>query len=258
MSQVFDAYARYYDLLYRDKDYVAEAEYVAAHIRKHAPGASRILELGSGTGKHAALLAECGYSVHGVDMSLEMLTLANERLTSLPKDISDRLRFSQGDICNIEIGEQFDAAIALFHVVSYQTSNKALRQTIKTVKHHLKPGGFFLFDVWYGPAVLSDPPTVKIKRMENEEIQITRIAEPQIDMNKNTVRVNYQVFIRNKESDRVEEISEVHKVRYLFRPELDLLFEQHGFNIVMGEEWMTGKKPGPDTWGVCFLSNNIS
>ena len=33
MSQVFDAYARYYDLLYRDKDYAGEAEYVAAHIR---------------------------------------------------------------------------------------------------------------------------------------------------------------------------------------------------------------------------------
>ena len=45
MSQVFDAYARYYDLLYRDKDYVGEAEYVAAHIRKQAPQAKRILEL---------------------------------------------------------------------------------------------------------------------------------------------------------------------------------------------------------------------
>jgi len=255
---VFGNYAQYYDLLYQDKDYKKETDYVHQLIQRFAPQTASILELGCGTGKHAVLLAECGYSVHGVDMSLEMLTLANERLASLPEDISDRLRFSQGDICNIEIGEQFDAAIALFHVVSYQTSNKALQQTIKTVKHHLKPGGIFLFDVWYGPAVLSDPPAVRIKRMENEKIQVTRIAEPQIDMNKNTVKVNYQVFIRNKDSDRVEEISEVHKVRYLFRPELDLLFEQHGFDIVMGEEWMTGKKPGPDTWGVCFISNNIS
>ena len=255
---VFGNYAQYYDLLYQDKDYKKETDYVHQLIQRFAPETASILELGCGTGKHAALLAEYGYSVHGVDMSLEMLTLANERLASLPKDISDRLKFSQGDICNIEIGEQFDAAIALFHVVSYQTSNKALQRTIKTVKRHLRLGGIFLFDVWYGPAVLSDPPIVRIKRMENEKIQVTRIAKPQIDMNKNTVKVNYQIFIRNKDSDRAEEISEVHKVRYLFRPELDLLFEQNGFNIIMSEEWMTGKKPGLDTWGVCFISNNIS
>jgi hypothetical protein len=34
---VFADYARYYDLLYRDKDYAAEAEYVAGLIRKFHP-----------------------------------------------------------------------------------------------------------------------------------------------------------------------------------------------------------------------------
>jgi predicted TPR repeat methyltransferase len=63
MSQVFDTYARYYDLLYRDKDYAGESEYVAAHIRKQAPQAKCILELGCGTGAHAEHLARMGYTV---------------------------------------------------------------------------------------------------------------------------------------------------------------------------------------------------
>ena len=64
---VFDEYARYYDRLYRDKDYQAEADYVAGLIQRFNPNAHSILELGSGTGIHAALLAEKGFTVHGSD-----------------------------------------------------------------------------------------------------------------------------------------------------------------------------------------------
>ena len=58
MNQVFDAYARYYDLLYCDKDYAAEAGYVANHIRKLLPHTTHILELGCGTGAHANIWHE--------------------------------------------------------------------------------------------------------------------------------------------------------------------------------------------------------
>src|SRR5579883_3231722 len=35
MSQVFNAYAAYYDLLYRDKDYAGEAGYVRSLLSRH-------------------------------------------------------------------------------------------------------------------------------------------------------------------------------------------------------------------------------
>ena len=56
MNPVFDTYAHYYDLLYQDKDYVAEAEYVAAYIQSHSPQAERILELGCGTGDRKSVV----------------------------------------------------------------------------------------------------------------------------------------------------------------------------------------------------------
>ena len=71
-ATVFADYARYYDLLYRDKDYVAEAEYVAGLIHKFHSSTRNILELGSGTRIHASLLAEEGFTVPGIERSPEI------------------------------------------------------------------------------------------------------------------------------------------------------------------------------------------
>ena len=46
-ATVFADYARYYDLLYQDKDYAAEADYVASLIQQYHQAAQSILELGS-------------------------------------------------------------------------------------------------------------------------------------------------------------------------------------------------------------------
>ena len=83
MMDVFNLYARYYNLLYKEKDYAGEAEYVHKLIQKYQPGAKSILDLGCGTGRHDILLAEKGYSVTGVDRSEEMLAVANSN--SLPQ-----------------------------------------------------------------------------------------------------------------------------------------------------------------------------
>ncbi|MEP0885497.1 class I SAM-dependent methyltransferase [Trichocoleus sp. ST-U3] len=251
--KVFGNYARYYNLLYRDKDYAGEAQFIHQLIQTHAPNTRSILELGCGTGTHAQLLAKEGYDVHGVDLSTEMLQQASDRISQLPQELASRLAFYQGDIREIRINQQFDAIISLFHVFSYQTTNEDLRAAFATVKAHLKPNGVFIFDYWYGPAVLSDRPSTRVKRLEDEEISITRIAEPVMHPNQNLVDVNYQVFIKEKNTGAVEELQETHQMRYLFKPEVNLLFADSQLKLIECREWMTKREPGFDTWGVyCF------
>ena len=80
--KLFQEYAAYYDLLYQDKDYPREAEFVHHLIQREMPGAVSLLDLGCGTGAHASSFAEMGYSVHGVDQSAKMLAQANRRRRS--------------------------------------------------------------------------------------------------------------------------------------------------------------------------------
>lgn len=256
--EAFEDYANYYDLLYRDKDYSSEAHYVHCLLQRYVPGAKAVLELGCGTGIHASLLAAKDYTVYGVDLSAEMLEMAQQRLLTLPSEQASKLKFMQGNAQTVRVDQQFDAVISLFHVVSYQSTNAALRDAFETARVHLKPGGIFLFDCWYGPAVLSDPPTVRVKRLENEKIRITRIAEPTLHANCNTVDVKYSVTIHNLATGTVEDLEEVHTLRYLFKPEIDLLFEQHGFNCVAVNEWMIDKGIGSHTWNVYFIGQRQS
>jgi SAM-dependent methyltransferase len=250
---VFGDYARYYNLLYRDKDYVGETEYVASLLQRFCPEANRIIELGSGTGRHAGLLSRKGYAVHGVEMSSEML--AQARSVSA---VNENLTFSQGDIRNVRLQTTFDAALSLFHVISYQTTNNDLLAAFRTAREHLSSGGIFIFDCWYGPAVLTERPSVRIKRVADEEIEVTRLVEPELHSNGNVVDVHYHMFVRDKATNAVTELREMHRMRYLFQPEIELLLEQAGFRLVHCEEWMTGKTIGTLTWGACFIAETCA
>ena len=252
-EHTFDSYARYYDLLYRDKDYKAEADYIAALIRRYRPDAHTILELGSGSGLHAILLSQKGFKVQGVERSEEMMRLAEKKLKKQPNSKTSGLVFTQGDIRSIRLGKSFDAVIALFHVISYQTTNEDVIAAFQTAREHLNPGGLFIFDVWYGPAVLTQRPEVRIKRMADEKIEVTRLAEPMLHPNENLVDVNYHVFVRDRATGAVKELKETHVMRYFFRPEIEIIAVQSGFSVLHTEEWMTGASSGQNTWGVCFI-----
>jgi hypothetical protein len=44
--------------------------------------------------------------------------------------------------------------------MSYQIETNEIEAVFKKVSEHLAIGGLFLFDFWYGPAVLSDSPVM--------------------------------------------------------------------------------------------------
>ena len=246
---VFGAYSRYYDLLYKDKDYAGEAGYVRSLIERHHPQARSLLDLGCGTGRHALLLAEFGYAVTGVDRSPEMLIAANAQ-----GGAGVRPHFLQGDVRSARLGQQFDVVVSLFHVMSYQATNEDLRAAFLTAKEHLKPGGVFIFDSWYGPTVLTERPSVRTRRLEDERTLVTRMAQPCSHPNTNTVDVNYTMRVLDKQTGKEEELRETHTMRYLFVPEVELLLESVGLRLLDSHEFLSNRPLGFDTWTSVFVA----
>ena len=46
-------------------------------------------------------------------------------------------------------------------------------------------------------------------------------------------------------------------MRYLFQNEIEQYGEKTGLTLIHCEEWLSGKEPGEDTWGVCFILKNL-
>jgi SAM-dependent methyltransferase len=254
MSATFANYSAYYDLVYKDKDYVGESRYVQALLTEYAGSATQsILDLGCGTGTHAALLSNMGFDVFGVDLSEMMLEQANARAAQTGLSAA-RLAFAHGDARTFRTSRTFDAAVALFHVLSYQTNDHDVRSALATVAAHLRYSGLFIFDFWYGPSVLWQRPSVRVKRFSGNGLEVTRTAEPVLHDQTNVVDVNYTIMARAQGELRAEEIRETHRMRYFFLPELAQFLRESGFDLVHAEEWVTRKPPSVDTWGVCVVA----
>jgi len=251
MSHVFDAYAAYYDLLYRDKDYAGEATFVRDLLCLQGVESGDILELGCGTGKHALNLVQMGYRMQGVDVSPAMVAAARSHL---PVALSKQITFEEGDVRSVRLEKKFGAVISLFHVASYQTSNDDIAAMFQTAAQHLNAGGVFLFDCWYGPAVLTERPAIRVKRLEDESVSVLRIAEPVMHPNDNCVDVNYTMLVTPTDSQQTKIIRESHRMRYFFVPELRLLLAEAGFELVSKVEWMSGCEPGFSTWSIAIVA----
>jgi SAM-dependent methyltransferase len=249
----FQKYSAYYDLLYRDKDYAAEADYVARAVRSASPGVRSILELGSGTGRHGRLLAALGFIVHGIERSADMVAMANAAPAPPAAATGGSFTCEVRDVRSANLGRTFDAVIALFHVISYQTTNEDLQAVFHVAAHHLPLGGVFLFDVWHGPAVLMERPTERIKIVTDDRFEVTRTARPELDSNRNTVKVTFEMECKDRQSGDVVRFSEEHLMRYLFSTEIELLARSCSMRILTTEEFLTGRPPSPSTWGVAYL-----
>jgi hypothetical protein len=101
---------------------------------------------------------------------------------------------------------------------------------------------------------LTDRPAARVKRLEDEFIEVTRTAEPVMHPNENLVDVNYELVIGDKKTGTREELRETHRMRYLFKPEIELFSNHSGMRIVECGEWLTGRPAGFDTWGVYFVA----
>lgn len=253
MTHVFGAdYAAAYDELYGDKDYGAEIELLESVFRQcSVHQVKRVLDLGCGTGNHAVPLAQRGYTVVGVDRSSAMLRRAEERASGAT--------FANGDITRIDLGQKFDAVLMMFAVLGYQIANCDVRAALDTARRHLDLDGLLFADVWYGPAVLAQRPSDRVKVIDAPDGgQLIRAASSELDSRRDVCTVRYHLWRIDAGQVR-SEVREEHPMRYFFAPELELLLNQAGFQLVRlgGFPRFFEDEPSEETWNVAFAARAV-
>ncbi|MFH1584007.1 MAG: class I SAM-dependent methyltransferase [Actinomycetota bacterium] len=227
--KVFLDYSKYYDLLYKDKDYKKECEFISTYINKFSPKAKSILSLGCGTCNHELILAKKNFSIVGIDMSRRMLKIAREKIKI--NKFGSKIKVYEKDVRKFNFENKFDLSIAMFNIVGYQNTNKDFEKMLKNVSNNLKNNGIFMFDCWYMPAVLKNGPTNKIKVINVGSKKIVRRTFSRLDLNKNLIRITFNISeIRDKKV--ISKTTETHIMRYWSLPELEYFLEKTGFSIL--------------------------
>ena len=140
---MFSRSADIYDAVYSYKDYVAEAERIHALIEERTPGASTLLDVACGTGKHLEQLARW-YSVQGLDLNEDFVAIARDRL-------GDRAHIHLADMTSFDFARTFGAVTCLFSSIAYVRTEERLDATLAAMARHLEPGGTLVLEPWITP-----------------------------------------------------------------------------------------------------------
>ncbi len=224
MSSVFEAYAKYYDLLYQDKDYETECDLVHGLIRQYTRGnAVSILDAACGTGGHAIPLAKRGYQVTGFDASDVMIQRARAK--------SSEVTFHVMDLRTFDIRREFDVCICMFAAMNYLTENSEIQKAILNIRRHLRHDGLFVFDFWNGLAVLRILPETRVKTVTADGLKVVRFVQPELDAFHHLCKSHYHMIVTRGDTI-VEEVLETHAVRYFFPQEIVHYLEEAAFEVL--------------------------
>jgi len=226
--QVFKDYAEYYDLLYKDKDYESEVDFLESVFRQYSTNPiNTILDLCCGTGGHALILNKRGYEVTGVDASEVMLNKAEEKKKKLGLNID----FHSGDIRNFQLDKKFDCITCMFAGLNYVIQNDDIEKTLKNIHQHLSKDGLFVCDIWNGLAVIRVLPSTRVKVIQDGATKIVRTVEPELDAFRHISKSHYYMLVL-KDGQKAEEIKETHVIRFYFPQEIIYYFKNTGFEVL--------------------------
>lgn len=223
----YESAADFYDLLYAgEKDYAAEAEFIASLIRERDPTARSILDVGCGTGAHARHLIEAGFRVDGVDVEPAFIEIASTRC---PEGC-----FVVGDMTTLDLPQRYDVVTCLFSVIGYARTKAALRKAVQRMSDHLNPGGLLVVDPWFEPGQLTNG-WIATHVGEREGLAVCRMSRTVI---LGTVsRLEFEYLIGTP--DGIERRSEMHELGLFTQRQMESAFAAVGLEV----------ERKPEAWG---------
>lgn len=226
---MFDATAEYYDALYHDKDYQAEARYVADAIRDRVPRAASLLDVGCGTGAHAAFLAtHHRFHVDGIDLEPAFVERARARLPSAT--------FTRADMTDFDLDRTYDAVICLFSAIGYVRNEPNLHRAIAAMARHTGPGGVLVVEPWFEPGVMR-PGFLTCRVAETANGTICRMSHTAIEGA--VSRLHFEYLIGSAAGLR--RAAERHELGLFTRDQMEGAFAAAGMAATFDERGPTGR-----------------
>jgi len=241
----YGSFAQIYDKLMDEVDYSEWANYLKKIIEKYKSNTCHILDLACGTGNLTIPLSSFGYSLWGLDISEEMLSVAESKARICGQNI----KFIKQDMRYMNITTKFDVVICGCDGINYITREHELDKVFYNIYNILNPDGVFIFDIssYYKlKYILGNNSFVE------EKNGIFYCWENEFDDESSTVAMRLNFFVLDGETYR--RIEEIHVQKAYRTDEIRNKLSKCGFvNIEIFDEF-TFTKPKDKSQRIFFVA----
>ena len=218
----YHALAASYDRLTNDINYQSTVDFYNRILTREQLSVRTAADLACGTGSVALLLARQGLQVVGVDMSEEMLCVAQQKAQELDNppifvcQRLEKLRFPRG----------VDLAVCALDSMNYITDPAACREALHRIYRILNPGGCFIFDVNTPEKLLAMDDQIFLD--EDDDVYCVWRGE----FDENTQILSYAMDLFQRQGNTWNRSYEEHREYAYTKEELTTWLRQAGFTNI--------------------------
>lgn len=218
---MYTAFAAVYDRLMQSVDYDGWAEYYAQLLRRCHIESGSVCECACGTGSLTVRLQRLGYTMTGVDLSQEMLSVAAEKA----RGGGALIPFVKQDMCRLTLHKRQHAILCTCDGVNYLTAPEKARMFFRAAFQALRPGGALIFDL-STPYKLEN--TLGDQAIGSQEQDIAYIWQNAWHPRTRTVDMRLSIFVQQAD-ESYGRIEEIQTQRAYTREELTQYLTEAGF-----------------------------
>ena len=242
---MYTDFAYAYDRLMNDVPYEAWARYYAGLLELYnIRPCARCVECACGTGSLTIPLAKLGFSMTGMDLSAEMLNLAQQKA----REQGVMIPFIRQDMRKLSVQRPVDAILATCDGPNYLTDSNDLLAFFRQAFSALKAGGVLAFDV-STPYKLSTELGDRI--FTSSEDDMVYVWQGQYHEKQHCLDIHLDIFV--PASDNLyRRIQEDQRQRAYTEEELTDLLNQTGFSDIrlFGDRMMALPEPHALRWHI--------
>lgn len=140
----YTAFAKHYDVLMSDVNYQEIAQKINNIVNEYFPDANYLVDLACGTGTLSEELTKLGFNVLGVDISQEMLSIAQDKKVN--SGLS--MQYVFGDMTSWLLTEnRADVIVCMLDSLNHLDNFDEIKKTFYNAYNSLTNGGLFIFDM---------------------------------------------------------------------------------------------------------------
>ncbi|MBM7691835.1 SAM-dependent methyltransferase [Peribacillus deserti] len=221
----YGQFAYLYDELMKDVPYAKWVDLFKKQMDKYSSGGKKVLDLACGTGEISVRLAREGLQVTGVDLSEEMLSVAQAKTAGEGLAVP----FFQQNMTDLSGLGTFDAVTIFCDSLNYLKSPEDVKAAFHSVSKHLERNGLFMFDVH---SVFKMEQIFNNATFAHDDEEISYIwnsfpaAEPL------SVEHELSFFVLDSASGKYDRFEEVHFQRTFTQETYHKWLEESGFELL--------------------------